>query len=284
MAEKGKRDREKKIKDTVRSRVKQLAAEVINETNYPNEDVQHAREYVTKNMDRYLDTLSMIPRFYEGSDRKILDIGIAYGFHDVVLKEIGYTIIGTEQESRIPKHCYLPLREGIDIRELDVTKTDMPFDDGTFDIILFGEVLEHVRDSPVRTIKQVARLLKPNGHLIFTTPNFCRITNIGMLLFKNNPLEPFEYDFNSETADGHITDSWTHIREFTAQELKEIVELAGMEVVDIKMSMCWDTYAFNYNYGGFSKGKKSISFILFLLNKLFKTYRSDIMVLAQKKV
>ena len=44
-----------------------------------------------------------------------------------------------------------------------------------------GEDLEHIRDSPVRVLKRLARMLRPGGHLILTTPNYCRITNIGML-------------------------------------------------------------------------------------------------------
>ncbi len=259
-----------------------LAEKEICKEAYPTEDVDHVWEYVHKNMDRYLDTLSLIPANQREKKPRILDIGIAYGFHDVVLKQMGYDIYGTEQKERIPRHCGLPLREGIVIKELDVTEKNLPFEEGFFDLVIFGEVLEHIRDSPVKALRGVGRLIKPGGHLIFTTPNFCRITNIGMLVFRRNPMEPFDLDFDAQKTDRHITDSWTHIREYTLFELMEITKKAGFEVEEVLMSMCWDSYEFNFKYGGFSKGKKSVSYILFLLNKLFKNYRSDIMIRAKK--
>jgi len=238
--------------------------------------------YVRKNMDRYLDTLTLIPDISGNTKRRILDIGIAYGYHDVILKRMGYEIYGTEQQVRIPEHCTVPLKEGVQIQDLDLTKDYLPYEKEFFDIIIFGEVLEHIRDSPTLVLKRLHKLLKPRGHLILTTPNFCRITNIGMLLFKRNPLEPFDLDYNLQASDKHITDSWTHIREYTKDELIEIINKAGFQVKELKMSMCWDTYQFNFNHGDFSKGKRSVSLILYLLNKLCENYRSDIMIRAMK--
>ena len=272
----------KEFKRKLRQETLALAEKEITKENYPTEDVEHVWEYVHKNMDRYLDTLSLIPAELREKKPRILDIGIAYGFHDVVLKRMGYEIFGTEQKARIPRHCGLPLKEGISIRELDVTEKELPFEEEFFDRVLFGEVLEHIRDSPVNALKGVGRLIKPGGHLVFTTPNFCRITNIGMLLFRKNPLEPFDLEFDAQETDKHITDSWTHIREYNHAELMEITEKAGFEVEEVLMSMCWDSCEFNFKYGGFSKGKRSVSYLLFLLNKVFKKYRSDIMIRARK--
>ena len=270
------------LKERIRQETNELALKNITPENYPGEDLEHIREYVRKNMDRYLDTLLLIPDFTENKGRKILDIGIAYGYHDVVLKHQGYEIYGTEQTDRISRHCALPLQEGIDICDLDLCTDDLPFDDGFFDIILLGEVFEHVRESPVRVLERLKRMLKPGGHLILTTPNFCRITNLGMLLFRRNPLEPFDNEYDSQNSDEHITDSWTHIREYTTGELQEFMKLAGFEIEELKLSTCWDTYWFNLHHGGFSKGKKHISFLLYILNRLFKNYRSDIMLRARK--
>lgn len=270
------------LKERIRRETNELAVVNITPENYPGEDLEHIKEYVRKNMDRYLDTLLLIPDISENRGRRILDIGIAYGYHDVVLKRQGYDIYGTEQIDRITRHCAIPLREGIEICELDLCTDDLPFEDGFFDIILLGEVFEHIRESPVRVLKRLGRMLRPGGHLILTTPNFCRVTNIGMLLFRRNPLEPFDTEYDSQNFEGHITDSWTHIREYTAEELQEYMKGAGFEVEEIRMSTCWDTYWFNLHHGGFSKGKRHISFLLYLLNKLFTNYRSDIMIRARK--
>jgi 2-polyprenyl-3-methyl-5-hydroxy-6-metoxy-1,4-benzoquinol methylase len=47
---------------------------------------------------------------------------------------------------------------------------DIPFDDNYFDIIISSEVLEHTPD-PILAIKELYRVLKPNGICIITTPN-----------------------------------------------------------------------------------------------------------------
>jgi SAM-dependent methyltransferase len=71
----------------------------------------------------------------------------------------------------------------------------LPFADGTYDIVLSTQVLEHVRD-PQRVIAEMARVLKPGGWLFLTTPqssplhnlpyNFFNFTNLGLrLLFEN---------------------------------------------------------------------------------------------------
>ena len=50
----------------------------------------------------------------------------------------------------------------------------LPYPDGEFDVVLMTEVLEHLERHDV-AIREAARVLRPNGHLIFTTPNIHRI-------------------------------------------------------------------------------------------------------------
>ena len=46
----------------------------------------------------------------------------------------------------------------------------LPFRDATFDLIVSRSVVEHLED-PATVFRQLARALKPDGHLVFTTPN-----------------------------------------------------------------------------------------------------------------
>ena len=47
--------------------------------------------------------------------------------------------------------------------------TSIPVDDGSFDVILCTEVLEHVPE-PIIAVKELARIIKPGGLLILTAP------------------------------------------------------------------------------------------------------------------
>lgn len=77
----------------------------------------------------------------------------------------------------------------------------LPFDANSYDIVLSTQVLEHVQD-PERVCVEMARVLKPGGHLFLTTPQSSPIHN-----------EPFNY-FN-----------------FTHYGLSLLFEKAGLQVV-----------------------------------------------------
>ena len=50
----------------------------------------------------------------------------------------------------------------------------LPFEDGQFDIVWAGEVIEHVADT-ARWLSEVRRVLTPHGRLLVTTPNHGRL-------------------------------------------------------------------------------------------------------------
>ncbi len=51
------------------------------------------------------------------------------------------------------------------------TSERLPFSDGSFDCILLSELIEHLA-SPQLTIDEAARVLRPGGRLLVTTPNY----------------------------------------------------------------------------------------------------------------
>jgi len=98
-------------------------------------------------------------------NKKILEIGAAYGFFLSVLEERGFkNLTGTEiaeeaansARSRL-KHSKMVLGQIKDIHE-------------KFDYIFLWEVIEHVYD-PKEMIEKCDNLLNPNGYLIIETQN-----------------------------------------------------------------------------------------------------------------
>jgi ubiquinone/menaquinone biosynthesis C-methylase UbiE len=89
--------------------------------------------------------------------------------------------------------------DGVRILETDVSlagnakvvcdASDLPFDDGQFDLVICQAVLEHVLE-PQRCVDEMHRVLKPDGLIYVTTP-FMQQVHMG------------EYDFTRFTHSGH---------------------------------------------------------------------------------
>ena len=63
--------------------------------------------------------------------------------------------------------CPLPLYRRADYPEYDMQH--LPFSDGSFDVILHSDTLEHV-EHPLLALEECRRLLAPGGRLCFTVP------------------------------------------------------------------------------------------------------------------
>lgn len=62
----------------------------------------------------------------------------------------------------------LPIAKGVNLH------APLPFNPGMFDLVLATEVVEHL-ESHFNIVAEAGRVLKPGGHLIFTTPNIFRM-------------------------------------------------------------------------------------------------------------
>jgi methionine biosynthesis protein MetW len=87
-----------------------------------------------------------------------------------------------------------------------------------FDVILFGDVIEHTRD-PLAILKEAQSLLAPCGQVIVSLPNIANL-RVRLDLLRGN----FDY------ADSGILDK-THIRFFTIKSARELMQQAGYQIV-----------------------------------------------------
>jgi SAM-dependent methyltransferase len=106
---------------------------------------------------------------------------------------------------------------GIVFRQHDVAET-FPFPDASFDVIWCSEVLEHLFE-PAFALREMHRLLKPNGRLLVTVPYHGRFKNVLIALFN---------------WDEHFVPSSPHIRFYTNRSLARIVRTAGFQAIKIK--------------------------------------------------
>lgn len=73
----------------------------------------------------------------------------------------------------------------------NIEEEKFPFDDAEFDVVLFCEIIEHLLMNPVAVLKEIKRILKPNGALILTTPNVSRLENVTKMVAGVNIYDPY---------------------------------------------------------------------------------------------
>ena len=98
---------------------------------------------------------------------KILDVGCGIGTIAKLLKDDGHDVTGIDFSSvAVNKAKQL----GIHADVVDVDKEGLPFEDGEFDIVYAGDIVEHVFD-PINLMKESVRVLAPSGQFVFSVPN-----------------------------------------------------------------------------------------------------------------
>jgi SAM-dependent methyltransferase len=107
--------------------------------------------------------LQLIRRYVPLEGRRILDVGCGIGTYVRRFRNLSPEVYGLDvsaerlAEARLPN---LVAAEG----------EALPFEDGSFDVLVFNEVIEHVRDDRA-AIRDALRVLKDGGHVVIYAPN-----------------------------------------------------------------------------------------------------------------
>jgi SAM-dependent methyltransferase len=113
------------------------------------------------------------------------------------------------------------------VDHFDVERHTFPYPDEHFDLVIAGEIIEHLVHDPMHMLLEARRVLRDGGFLLITTPNVGSITSVSKTLDgHDNPQVFFLYKRPLAGEEEEIG----HVREYTAYELGEIVKAAGFEV------------------------------------------------------
>jgi len=148
----------------------------------------------------------------DGDGRRLLDVGAADGLLSRPLAARGWRVTAVERDATAAR--------GLDSACERVIVADveaLPALGGPFHAILYGDVLEHLRD-PAQILKTVGRDLAPGGRVIVSVPNVAHLW-IRLSLLAGR----FEY------ADRGILDR-THLRFFTKRTLWDLLRAGGLRV------------------------------------------------------
>jgi 2-polyprenyl-3-methyl-5-hydroxy-6-metoxy-1,4-benzoquinol methylase len=155
-----------------------------------------------------------------GHSRCVLDVGASTGFLARVLTERGCTVTGIEidpESARLAEESCERVIVG-NVEELDL---DAEIGEETFDVLVFGDVLEHLKD-PLLSLERFKPFLNPGGHVVASIPNIAHGSVRLALLqgnFRYRPLGLFDN---------------THLRFFTRESVEEMFERAGFLVTDLR--------------------------------------------------
>lgn len=151
---------------------------------------------------------------------RVLDIGCFNGYVLDILKNKGYETYGIDASKNAVKLCS---EKGHIVLEADLEK-EIPFEENFFDCVLGMEIIEHIADTDT-LLKEVKRVLKPNGVLVMSTPNFFSLGRRLMTLFGVNPYFEASFSFPPRMAG--------HLRFYTHDLLHSFLKFSGFRNIEL---------------------------------------------------
>ena len=227
--------------------------------------VKWNRQYLSFQRKRYENDLEIVKNYHKYGD--ILEIGSAPYHFTFCLKKLGYSVIGLDISPE--RGADFIRKHDLYIIKCDIERNKIPFHEGRFNFIIFNEIFEHLRINPIFALREVNRVLNPDGILILSTPNLYSIMNIiKFILGKGCCGDPYK-EFEKLYTLGHMG----HVRLYSTKEIKNFLEKTGFKVIKV-------LYKFHMKH---EKNIKNLAERLFCrLNPITRWHPSQVIVSMKK--
>jgi SAM-dependent methyltransferase len=147
---------------------------------------------------------ALFKRYVGGSGRRVLDLGCRDGALTQAYLE-GNEVVGVDADREALAEA---AKLGIETKWADLDQP-LELEDESFDVVVAGELLEHLRD-PQRLVSEIRRVLRPGGTFVASVPNAYRLKGRLLFLFGRPP-----------------ENDPTHLQMFSAADVRAL--LAGFE-------------------------------------------------------
>ncbi len=158
-----------------------------------------------------------------------------------------------------PRMAGIVKNKCVEVLNIDIENTELPYKTGYFDCIVFGNVLEHMKE-PSKILADLKKYLSENGFLIYSVPSIVNWhSRLTILLGK------FEY------AESGVFDK-THLRFYNLKSAKKLAIDAGYRTVWIDVTP--SIYLF----------KERLNFLWYRLAVLWKNLFADEFIIQARPV
>ena len=155
-----------------------------------------------------------------GGSKRVLDVGCATGYLAQALAEQGCTVSGVEYDERAAEEAR-PHLERLVVGDVETLDLGEAFGDERFDVVVFGDVLEHLRD-PLRVLRSARKVLTDRGSVVASIPNVAHGSVRLALMAGRFDYQPL----------GLLDD--THIRFFTRSSIEDLFRQADLVPIDVR--------------------------------------------------
>lgn len=212
----------------------------------------------------------------------VLEIGTTPGQFTGILRQAGYEVSGVDLFPQQRAELWRSL--GVEVRYCNLDEQPLPYDDAQFDAAVFSEVIEHLGGSPLPALREMARVLRPGGRLVLTTPNQLyiksRLRTLADVLL-GRPFEPFD-EFRRAMRLKGAQRYYNHSRLYTMQELRWLLAESGLEVALARYGDAWEQVGIEPARILRHPLRVAAKSALWLLTSAFPVWRSMLMLVGRK--
>jgi SAM-dependent methyltransferase len=190
----------------------------------------------------------------------IMDIGAGDGADLEIAKSLhpNAQLIGVDFNEN--RRDYLKVK-GIRLLTADLERDELSVDDESVDVIIANQIFEHVKEL-FWLNHQIARKLKPGGHLFVGVPNIATLHNRLLFLFGRQPTQMKSYS--------------AHIRGFTKSDIQSFMDVCFPGGYSLEKFGGSQFYPLPSALSRAAAGLfPNLAFSIFFLFKKTRTYRNE---------